>query len=54
MRTADAVTPMPGQMFRTGLFVLIYVFLSVVVTVLLSRQIVRSPMYTGEHRSPTA
>jgi cytochrome d ubiquinol oxidase subunit I len=54
MRTADAVTPMPGQMFRTGLFALIYVFLSVVVTVLLSRQIVRSPMYTGEHRSPAA
>jgi hypothetical protein len=41
-------------MFRTGLFALIYVFLSVVVTVLLSRQIVRSPTYTGEHRSPAA
>jgi cytochrome d ubiquinol oxidase subunit I len=51
MRTADAVTPMPGQMFRTGLFALIYVFLAVVVTVLLSRQIVRSPMHTGEFRS---
>jgi cytochrome d ubiquinol oxidase subunit I len=53
MRTADAVTPMPGQMFRTGVFALIYVFLAVVVTVLLSRQIVRSPMYTGEFPSPT-
>jgi cytochrome d ubiquinol oxidase subunit I len=52
MRTADAVTPMPGQLFRTGLFALIYVFLAVVVVVLLSRQILRSPMYTGEHRSP--
>jgi hypothetical protein len=29
-------------------FALIYVFLAVVVTVLLSRQIVRSPMHTGE------
>jgi cytochrome d ubiquinol oxidase subunit I len=48
LRTADAVTPMPGQMFRTGLFALIYVFLAVVVTVLLYRQIVRSPMHTGE------
>jgi cytochrome d ubiquinol oxidase subunit I len=52
MRTADAVTPMPGQLFRTGLFALVYVFLAVVVTVLLSRQIVRSPMYTGEFPAP--
>jgi cytochrome d ubiquinol oxidase subunit I len=50
LRTADAVTPMPGQMWRTGVFALIYVFLAVVVTVLLSRQIVRSPMHTGEYR----
>ena len=48
LRTADAVTPMPGQLFRTGLFALIYVFLAVVVAVLLYRQIVRSPMDTGE------
>jgi cytochrome d ubiquinol oxidase subunit I len=52
MRTAEAVTPMPGQMFRTGVFALIYVFLAVVVTVLLSRQIIRSPMTTGELRLP--
>jgi len=52
MRTADAVTPVPGQLFRTGVFTLIYVFLAAVVTVLLSRQIIRSPMHTGEHRSP--
>jgi cytochrome d ubiquinol oxidase subunit I len=50
LRTADAVTPMPGQMWRTGVFALIYVFLAVVVAVLLSRQIVRSPVYTGEYR----
>jgi cytochrome d ubiquinol oxidase subunit I len=48
MRTAEAVTPMPGQLFRTGVFALIYVFLAVVVTVLLYRQIVRSPTHTGE------
>lgn len=48
LRTADAVTPMPGQPFRTGLFTLIYVFLAVVVAVLLHRQIVRSPKHTGE------
>ncbi|MGH7538991.1 MAG: cytochrome ubiquinol oxidase subunit I [Gemmatimonadales bacterium] len=48
LRTAEAVTPMPGQAFRTGLFALIYLFLAVVVTVLLYRQIVRSPMHTGE------
>jgi cytochrome d ubiquinol oxidase subunit I len=52
MRTADAVTPMPGQMFRTGVLALIYVFLTIVVTVLLSRQIVRSPMSTGEFPAP--
>lgn len=52
LRTADAVTPMPGQMWRTGVFALIYVFLAVVVTVLLSRQIVRSPKHTGEYKAP--
>ena len=50
LRTADAVTPMPGQPWRTGVFALIYVFLAIVVTVLLSRQIVTSPMHTGEFR----
>jgi cytochrome bd ubiquinol oxidase subunit I len=50
LRTADAVTPMPGQLWRTGVFALIYIFLAVVVTMLLSRQIVRSPMHTGEFR----
>jgi len=54
LRTADAVTPMPGQWWRTGVFALIYVFLAIVVTVLLSRQIVTSPMHTGEYRSTGA
>ena len=51
LRTADAVTPMPGQPWRTAVFALIYLFLAVVVAVLLSRQIVTSPMHTGEYRS---
>ena len=50
LRTADAVTPMPGQLWRTGVFALIYLFLTVVVTVLLRRQIVVSPVHTGEYR----
>jgi cytochrome bd ubiquinol oxidase subunit I len=54
LRTADAVTPMPGQPWRTGVFALIYVFLGAVVTVLLSRQIIRSPMHTGEFRGTGA
>jgi len=54
LRTADAVTPMPGQPWRTGVFALIYVFLAVVVTVLLSRHIVTSPMHTGELRGTRA
>jgi cytochrome d ubiquinol oxidase subunit I len=49
LRTAEAVTPMPGQPFRTGLFALIYVFLTVVVSVLLTREIARSPTRTGEY-----
>ncbi|HET7248612.1 MAG TPA: cytochrome ubiquinol oxidase subunit I [Gemmatimonadales bacterium] len=54
LHTADAVTPMPGQPWRTGVFALIYVFLAVVVTVLLSRQIIRSPVHAGEDRETDA
>ncbi|HET7379592.1 MAG TPA: cytochrome ubiquinol oxidase subunit I [Gaiellales bacterium] len=54
LRTADAVTPMPGQPWRTGVFALIYVFLAAVVTVLLSRQIIRSPVHAGEDRETDA
>lgn len=50
LRTAEAVTPMPGQPFRTGVFALIYVFLTAVVAVLLTREIGRSPTHTGEYR----
>jgi len=47
MRTADALTPMPGQAFRTAAFLLLYLFLAIVVVTLLSRQILGSPV-TGQ------
>ncbi len=43
MRTADAVTPMPGLIVPFLLFTLLYCFLGVIVVWLLYRQIVRSP-----------
>jgi cytochrome d ubiquinol oxidase subunit I len=47
MRTADALTPMPGQLFRAAAFLMLYVFLAIVVVTLLTRQILGSPV-TGE------
>jgi len=47
LRTSAALTPMPGQPIRTAAFVVLYAFLAVVVTVLLSRQILGSPV-TGD------
>ena len=43
LRTADAVTPMPGLVVPFALFTLLYVFLGVIVVYLLRRQIVSSP-----------
>jgi cytochrome d ubiquinol oxidase subunit I len=43
LRTADAVTPMPGLIVPFLLFTLLYCFLGVVVVWLLYRQILRSP-----------
>jgi cytochrome d ubiquinol oxidase subunit I len=43
MRTADAVTPMPGLVVPFLLFTLLYCFLGVIVAWLLYRQIIRSP-----------
>jgi cytochrome d ubiquinol oxidase subunit I len=40
LRTADAVTPMPGLVVPLATFSLLYVFLAVVVSVLLWRQII--------------
>ena len=43
MRTADAVTPMPGLIYPFAGFTLLYCFLGVIVAWLLYRQIIRSP-----------
>jgi cytochrome d ubiquinol oxidase subunit I len=43
LRTADAVTPMPGLIYPFLLFTALYCFLGVVVVWLLYRQIIRSP-----------
>lgn len=43
VRTADAVTPMPGLVYPFALFTLLYLFLAGVVAWLLYRQIVHSP-----------
>jgi cytochrome d ubiquinol oxidase subunit I len=46
MKTADAVTPMPGLVAPLILFTAIYVFLAVIVTLLLLRQFRGSPRFT--------
>jgi cytochrome d ubiquinol oxidase subunit I len=43
LRTADAVTPMPGLVVPFLLFTLLYCFLGAIVAWLLYRQIIRSP-----------
>jgi cytochrome d ubiquinol oxidase subunit I len=43
MRTADAVTPMPGLIYPFAVFTVLYCFLGVIVAWLLYRQIIRSP-----------
>ena len=43
IRTADAVTPMPGLVYPFALFTLLYLFLAAVVVWLLYRQIIHSP-----------
>jgi cytochrome d ubiquinol oxidase subunit I len=50
MRTADAVTPMPGLVVPFLFFTALYVALGVVVAWLLWRQIVRSPRATETER----
>ena len=46
LRTADAVTPMPGLIYPFLLFTVLYCFLGVIVAWLLYRQIIRSPSPT--------
>jgi cytochrome d ubiquinol oxidase subunit I len=43
MRTADAVTPMPGLIVPFTVFTLVYLFLAVIVVVLMVRQVRESP-----------
>jgi cytochrome d ubiquinol oxidase subunit I len=43
VRTADAVTPMPGLVYPFALFTLLYIFLAIIVVWLLYRQIVHTP-----------
>jgi cytochrome d ubiquinol oxidase subunit I len=47
MKTAEAVTPMPGLTLPLILFTLIYLFLAVVVSLLLVRQFRTSPRFVG-------
>ena len=53
LRTADAVTPMPGLIVPFLLFTLLYCFLGVIVVWLLYRQIIRSPRSTEWSRTYT-
>jgi cytochrome d ubiquinol oxidase subunit I len=46
LRTAEAVTPMPGLVVPFLGFTLLYCFLGVVVAWLLYRQIIRSPRHS--------
>jgi cytochrome d ubiquinol oxidase subunit I len=46
LRTADAVTPMPGLIVPFLLFTVLYCFLGIIVVWLLYRQIIRSPTPT--------
>jgi cytochrome bd ubiquinol oxidase subunit I len=53
LRTADAVTPMPGLIVPFLLFTLLYCFLGVIVVWLLYRQIIRSPKSSEWSRTYT-
>jgi cytochrome d ubiquinol oxidase subunit I len=48
MRTAEAVTPMPGLQIPFITFTLIYIFLAAVVVWLLKRQVAESPRVYAE------
>jgi cytochrome bd ubiquinol oxidase subunit I len=50
LRTADAVTPMPGLVWTFTGFTLLYVFLGAIVAWLLYSQIIRSPREQEWHR----
>jgi cytochrome d ubiquinol oxidase subunit I len=44
MRTADAVTPMPGLVVPFAVFTLLYLLLAAIVVVLMRRQVFASPV----------
>jgi cytochrome bd ubiquinol oxidase subunit I len=48
LRTADAVTPMPGLIVPFISFTILYIFLGVIVAYLLYHQVLRSPRMTEE------
>jgi cytochrome d ubiquinol oxidase subunit I len=50
LRTADAVTPMPGLIVPFAAFTLLYVFLGVVVLVILRRLMRHTPVILDEGR----
>ncbi|MEQ9618610.1 MAG: cytochrome ubiquinol oxidase subunit I [Deltaproteobacteria bacterium] len=51
MKTADALTPMPGLVVTFSSFTLIYIFLSAIVVLLLLRQFRASPEYVDKGNS---
>ena len=53
LRTAQAVTPMPGLIVPFLAFTALYVFLGVIVVYLLMRQFAVAPMATGTYRRVT-
>jgi len=50
MRTADAVTPMPNLVIPFISFTVLYIFLSIIVVILLRRQLFQSPNTLAEAR----
>ena len=52
MRTADAVTPMPGLIVPFLTFTLLYCFLGAIVAYLLYQQVLKSPGITEPHVDP--
>jgi cytochrome d ubiquinol oxidase subunit I len=53
LRTAEAVTPMPGLIVPFLAFTALYVFLGIIVVYLLMRQFAVAPGATGTYRRPT-
>ncbi|MNH46499.1 hypothetical protein D3C72_2023050 [compost metagenome] len=52
MKTADAVTPMPGIVYSFYMFTAVYISLSIIVSVLLYRQITMvGDLYDSENLS---